>query len=71
MIIEKKTRDKITVSFSGSIGKTGLESIKNYIEFLEKGNEGKKKKVSQATINKLSDEVTAAAWQRLKKERGI
>ena len=71
MIIEKKTKDKITVSFSGNVGKTGLESIKNYIEFLEKGNRVKRKKVSQSTINKLADEVTAAAWQRLKKERGI
>lgn len=71
MIVEKKTKDKITVSFSGSIGKTGLETIRNYIEFLEKGSKGKKKKVSQATINQLSDEVTASAWQRLRKERGI
>lgn len=71
MIVEKKTKEKITVSFSSSIGKTGLERIKNYIEYLEKYGKVKKKKVSQATINKIADEVTASAWQKLKKERGL
>lgn len=36
MIVKEKTKDKITISFSGSVGKEGLARIKDYIEFLEK-----------------------------------
>jgi hypothetical protein len=71
MIIEQINKEKITISFSGSVGKVGLRSIKNYIEFLEKNKEYKRKKVSQKLINKLADEVTAAAWDKLKKKRDL
>lgn len=71
MIVKEKNKEKITVSFSGSVGKKGLSSIKNYIEFLEKSEASKRKKVPQAVINKLADEVTAAAWKRFKKAKGI
>jgi len=71
MIVEGKNRQKITVSFSGSVGNTGLRSIKNYIEFLEKAKPVSRKKVSQSDINKLADVVTDSAWKKLKKERGL
>ena len=71
MIVEKLNNYKITISFSGKVGKTGLKQIKSYIEFLEKNATHKKTKVAQSVINKLADEVTDAAWKRLKKSKGL
>jgi hypothetical protein len=71
MVINEKNKETITVSFSGSVGKKGLSSIKNYIEFLEKSKTPKRKKVPKAVINKLADEVTEAAWKKFKKAKGI
>ncbi len=34
MIIEKSGKEKITISFSNSVGKKGLDSIKKYIEIM-------------------------------------
>lgn len=71
MVVEKKDREKITVSFSAKVGSKGLNRIKSYIEFIELSNSMPRKKISQSVINKLADEVTASAWQRLAKERGL
>jgi hypothetical protein len=71
LVIEGKTAEKITVSFSSSVGKQGLRSIKKYIEFLEEINEPKRKIVPQSKINKVADEITAAAWKKMKKERAL
>ena len=71
MVVLSKNKEKITVSFSGDVGKEGLTHIKSYIEFLERNKRYKKKKVSQKIINKLADEVTEAAWQKLKQKKGL
>lgn len=71
MIVKEKTKEKITISFSGSVGKEGFNSIKNYIEFLEKNATPKRKNTPQSVINKLADEVTAAAWKKFRKAKGI
>ena len=71
MIVKEKTKDKITISFSGSVGKEGLARIRDYIEFLEKSGVPPRKKVSQSVINKLADEVNEAAWKKFKKAKGI
>ncbi len=70
MIIEKLDKEKITVSFSGVVGKKGLNSIKNYIEAIE-ANGLPKKKVPQRIINKLSREINKKVWDRIKKERNL
>ncbi len=62
---------KVTVSFSRKVGSDGIKKIKKYIEFLELNSGAPKRKVSKAAIKKLADEVTQAAWERLKKERGL
>lgn len=71
MVVEKKDKEKITVSFSGSVGKDGLLKIKSFIEFFEKNKGLKKKKVPQSTINKLADEINEAAWKKFKKAKGL
>jgi len=71
MIVKEKTKDKITISFSGSVGKEGLARIKDYIEFLEKSGVPRRKKVPQSVINKLADEINEAAWKKFKKAKGI
>jgi hypothetical protein len=71
MIVKEKTKDKITISFSGSVGKEGLARIKDYIEFLEKSGVPRRKKVPQSVINKLADEINKAAWEKFKKAKGM
>jgi hypothetical protein len=71
MIVKEKTKDKITISFSGRVGKEGLARIKDYIEFLEKSGIPRRKKVPQSVINKLADEINEAAWKKFKKAKGI
>ena len=70
MTVEKLGKEKITVSFSGAVGKKGLNSIKNYIEIIE-ANGAPKKKVPQSIINKLSREINKKVWDRIKKERNL
>lgn len=67
LVIEGKTEKKITVSFSSSVGNEGLKSIKRYVEMLEKTNMQKPKKVSEAAIKKIADEITQAGWGKMKK----
>ena len=70
MTVEKLGKEKITVSFSGIVGKKGLDSIKKYIEIIE-ANEAPKKKVPQSVINKLSREINKKVWDRIKMERNL
>ena len=69
MVVEKLDKEKITVSFSGSVGKKGLDIIKTCIEDIEKN--GVPKKVSQKVINELSREFNKKVWERIKTERNI
>lgn len=71
MVIEKKTKDEITISFSSAVGREGLLRIKNYIEFLEKSGSVGRKKVPQSVIDKLAEEVNEAAWKKFKKAKGL
>jgi predicted HicB family RNase H-like nuclease len=70
MVVEKLDKEKITVSFSGAVGRKGLISIKKYIEFLEANGIPKKKEVSVRLIKELSDEVNKAAAEKFKKAKG-
>ena len=70
MVVEKLGKEKITVSFSGAVGKTGLSRIKKYIEIVE-ASDMPVKKVPQKVINKLSREMNQKIWDRIKKERNL
>jgi hypothetical protein len=67
VVIEGKTDEKITVSFSSSVGTEGFKSIKRYIEMVEKTKIQKPKKISEAAIRKIADEITKAGWEKMKK----
>ena len=69
MVVEKLDKEKITVSFSGAVGKKGLDIIKTCIEDIEKN--GVPKKVSQKVISELSREINKKVWERIKTERNI
>jgi len=72
MVVKEKTEEKITISFSGRVGKEGLSRIKNYIEFLENNAVVlPKRKTSAAKIAKLADEVTVAAFEKFKRAKKI
>lgn len=70
MTVEKLSKEKIVVSFSGIVGKKGLDSIKKYIEIIE-ADGVPKKKVPQSVINKLSREINKKVWDRIKKEKNL
>ena len=69
MVVEKLDKEKITVSFSGAVGKKGLDIIKTCIEDIEKNCVPKK--VSQKVISELSREINKKVWERIKTERNI
>ena len=69
MVVKTLNKEKITVSFSGAVGKKGLDIIKTCIENIEKNSVPKK--VSQKVINELSREINKKVWERIKTERNI
>ena len=71
VVVEKMSKEKITVSFSGIVGRKGLNSIKKYIEFLEANGIPSKKEIPASVIKKLSDDVNKTAWIKFKKKHGI
>ncbi len=71
VVVEKITKEKITISFSGTVGKKGLSNIKKYIEFLEASSIERRKEVSSAIIKKLSDEINKSAAEKFKKAKGF
>jgi hypothetical protein len=71
LVIEGKTEEKITVSFSSSVGTEGLKSIKRYVEMLEKTPTPKPKKVSKAVIKEIADEIAKAGWEKMKKAHNL
>ncbi len=70
MLFESMDKSKVTISFSRKVGSSGIKKIKEYIEFLELNADAPKRKVPKAVINKLADEITKSAWEKLKKKRG-
>lgn len=66
VVIKEKTKDKITMSFSGSVSAEGLKNIKSYIEFVERMGKKNKQKKQQPLIKEIADDITAAGWSKLK-----
>ena len=67
MIVEKRTREIITISFSAKVGTKGLKAIKELVEMIE----AQSLMPSRKAINELANEKDKAAWEKLKKERGF
>jgi hypothetical protein len=68
MLVEAKQNNKITVSFSASVGTKGMQRIKRYIEFLET-NATLQKTVPQKEINLLANGITKSAWLKMPKKK--
>jgi hypothetical protein len=67
MVVEKKTKEIITISFSAKVGTKGLKAIKELVEMIE----ARSLMPSRKVINKLADEIDKTAWEKLKKKRGF
>jgi hypothetical protein len=67
MVVEAKQNDKVTISFSGSVGTNGIKRIKNYVEFLELN--ATSNSLPEKNIKNLADTITTAAWQKMKKKK--
>jgi hypothetical protein len=66
-IIEK---DFVTIKVSKKIGTAGIKRVKDFVKSLEADN-ARPRKLNQKIIKELADEITAAAWEKLKKKRGF
>jgi hypothetical protein len=71
MTVEIIDKDYISIKVSKKIGKAGIKKLTDYAQYLEINKDAPKKKVSKKLIKELADEITAAAWEKLKKKRGF
>lgn len=71
MTVEVIDKDYIAIKVSKKIGKAGIKRLTDYARYLEINKDAPEKKVSKKVIKELADDITAAAWERLKKKRGF
>lgn len=70
MTVEVIDKDYIAIRVSKKIGRAGIKRLKDFVKSLEAENE-KPKNPNQKIINELSREINKAAWEKLKKKRGL
>jgi hypothetical protein len=61
MLIERSSKDKITITLSSHIDSFKLQRLIDYIKYLEITSKGKAKK---ADADKLAEEVNASWWEK-------
>lgn len=61
MLIERNTKDQITITVSSSLDSFGLQRLIDYIKYLEATS---KTKAKQIDVDKLADEVNTSWWER-------
>ena len=61
----------ITLKVSKKIGRAKILHLKKYIKSLESDLDRPKKRVPQAIINKLADEINEGIWEKFKKAHGL
>ena len=71
MTVEIIDKDHIAIKVSKKTGKAGIKRLTDYARYLEVNKDAPKKKVSKKVIKELADEITTAAWGKLKKKRGF
>ncbi len=64
MVIERTTKNKLTITLSSSIDSFGLQRLIDYVKYLESTS---KSKAKQSDVDKLADEVNASWWGKNKK----
>lgn len=70
MATELIDKDYVSIKVSRKIGRAGIKRLTDYARYLEI-NKDAPKKVSKKKITALADEITAAAWEKLKQKRGF
>lgn len=71
MTVDVIDKDFVAIKVSKKIGKAGIKRLSDYAKFLEMNKDAPKKKVSKKIIKELADEITSAAWEKLKEKRGF
>ena len=61
MLIERNTKDQITITVSSSLDSFGLQRLIDYIKYLEATS---KTQAKQSDVDKLADEVNTSWWER-------
>ncbi len=61
MLIERNTKDQITITVSSSLDSFGLQRLIDNIKYLEATS---KTKAKQSDVDKLADEVNTSWWER-------
>ena len=61
MLIERNTKDQITITVSSSLDSFGLQRLIDYIKYLEATS---KTKAKQSYVDKLAYEVNTSWWER-------
>ena len=64
MILERKTRNSLTITFSSPVDSYGLQRLIDYVKYLEVTA---KSKAKQSDVDKLAKDVNAFWWARNKK----
>ena len=61
MLIERTDSNQITITVSSSIDSFGLQSIIDYVKYLEATS---KSKAKQSDVDKLADKVNDSWWSQ-------
>jgi hypothetical protein len=64
MVIERTSKNKLTITLPASINSYGLQRLIDYAKYLEATS---KSKAKQADVDKLADEVSLSWWTKNKK----
>ena len=64
MLIERPTKNKITITVSSTVDSFGLQRLIDYAKYLEATS---KSKAKQSAVDKLADEVNADWWAKNRK----
>ena len=67
MVIERK-KDEIIVHLSPE---TDVNELQNMIEYLKYKENAINTEVKQEQVDKISDEINASIWQKIKSKRGL
>ena len=68
MLLERSSKNKLTIALSSSVGSYGLQRLIDYAKYLEATSSSKAR---QKDVDKLADEVNASWWSENKKRFGI
>ena len=64
MLIERPTKNKITITVSSTVDSFGLQRLIDYAKYVEATS---KSKAKQSAVDKLADEVNADWWAKNRK----